>query len=71
MATVGNLRGVLDRLVGVHVAEQDAVVGVHLRGHRLEADRRAAGADLELDAGVGAAATISVPVTDTLALSIV
>ena len=55
IATVGNSAGVLDALVGVHVAEQDVVVGVELRRHGLEADRRAAGADLDVDAGVGAA----------------
>ncbi len=49
------LVGVLDALVGVHVAQEDAAVGVHLRGDGLVADGRAAGADLELDAGVDAA----------------
>ena len=46
---------VLDALVGVDVAEEDVVVGVQLRRHRLEADRRTAGADLQVDAGVDAA----------------
>ena len=46
---------VLDRLVGVDVAEQDVVVGVELRRHGLEADGRPAGADLDVDAGVDAA----------------
>ena len=58
---------VLDRLVGVHVAEQDVVVGVQLRGHGLEADRRAARADLDLDAGVDAAGDQRA-VTDDLGL---
>ena len=55
MATVGNSAAIWMRLVGVHVAEEDVVVGVQLRRHRLEADRRTAGADLDVDAGVDAA----------------
>ena len=51
----GLVSRVLHLLVGADVAEQDRVVGVHLRGHLLEADRRTAGADLDLDAGVDAA----------------
>ena len=47
---------VLHRLVVAHVAEQDRVVGVELCGHLLEADGRAADADLDLHAGVDAAA---------------
>ena len=56
IATVGNLCRVLDRLVGVDVAEQDVVVGVHAASVTVwKPMRRAAGADLDLDAGVVAA----------------
>lgn len=48
----GLIDGGGDQHVGVDQAEVDAVVGVHLRGHRLEADRRAAGAQGEPGAGV-------------------
>ena len=44
-----------DLALGVGVAEVDAVVGVLLDGHRLVADGRAAGADLDVDAGLLAA----------------
>ncbi len=51
----GEVRGVLDRLVGVHVAEEDVVVLVHERRDRLEVLGAAAGLDADLDAGVVAA----------------
>jgi hypothetical protein len=51
----GWVLGELDDLVGVHHPERDRGVLVHQRGGGLEADRGAAGADLDPDAGALAA----------------